>query len=1662
MRRGAFVLVFFLVVSVAFSELAWGAAPVIAGVQVLRGADAHPGGDTGYHDWIRVWVTDDDGANDIASVTVTDSSGVTRVFTPGTAQPTEWAQENALTVRVDRYIGGLPSAPPSGIYTVTVTDASTLSDTLSGEALPVAEPPIRIVYPAYNEIITDTTPEFTWSTGLYEFSSGIHVWDVSGETVEIWTYGYPGSIPSIVYNADGNALESELIPGHAYGWLAECWIHSETGATDPRMEIYTLHYADNGFMVFSPTPVIQDVQIDRGHDTDAPDWTSYHQRVVVTAADTDGASDIASVTITDTDNIEHVMIPGSYGWSQDDDYTIRCEWSQWGLLEAPTAGAYTIRVVDSNNDEDSLTTADAPAVSEVHPTLLTPVMDSVIYDAAPTFAWTEGISGSNNNLHLWEEGTQGEVWAVSTGSSTSVAYGGPPLNPNHTYLWLVDSWSPEDNRVTDSRVSIWTAQYTQGRFTLYGDWPETPPTLPGKIAYGVCVTVPPELDNVFWWWDGGTWGMGMTSIMGYNTDPNARVWLGPLGAGDADWSPDGGALLYRVTGSNTLWVDPLDGTPPMQIPGILGSGSLQWAPDGERICYDHPDGDIRIANADGSGERVVSPQSSGADKAAWSPDGVWISYRPSWSFDETWLVHPDGTEAHRLGIAGIVGFPEYGSDYIQVFNHTWSPDATRLAVGFVARRPVVPCDSCLSEEWIHGIGIISRDGGPITPIFVAPTGIGCCAGPLASAWSPDGTSIVFSSGHHLADRPGRPGFEPEAELWMINADGSGGLTRLTYDHSFGGISWWAPNTLVGISRSWTVSDVTVTFAEVTSDGSTIIIASDPPPAPAPDPLTFLEDQVYHISTTAEITGDITIALDYSDTNFPPVLGERLSLLLWDGAQWIDITTLPVDTANYTIRGQFTPGTERDWFVALALDKPPVPKAKVVFEGCTEGRPNGPALFVANADLTEPMRLTLPPRGPAGCGQLGAVLSPDATKVVFTSMSSGRLQVLDLSTLLQTPGQEPYDLLNEEQQPILGDMPALSPSGDRLIYGYWSEADENVSIRVVNPDGTGAHEISVADRFRYPDWSPDGTRVVFELATEAHYNSHLYLLENIDDPGGPTLRRLGNDDAWSEEAPHWSPDGTRIVFNKFPTGLNGKGPDAQIWLMNPDTGTDMKLLDLTNGGVVTSWCPFDGYIYYSSGANLSRVLPDGTDDQLVNGNISPLIWTLERVSWGRSGVWLDGLNALPGETVISKMGISDAEDLAGVQAQVLFGSLGMYSADLGDSILDWAMPSPVIQPGRASLLAYASDPENQSIWGPAHLFDLAMTNPPSAIPGETRLMIFDSLLLSNEWGDPIDRVSFAGGIHTIPFANLQVSDIAGPIGADPEDPMPVTVTVTALDRNGWTIPDCDVGIELGSYDNYHWRSLPQPVTPSGVAIVGGEWTGQVSLPNPIPSVRLMANWEDIGGYSNWFQAIGKGDANADNSVSIFDVIKIANMAIGRGTWADWQLWAGDLNRDHEVNVFDVIICANKALEGMQSLSVGRTSPVVPAGSITVTTTTTSTGTQTKITVELSDCAGLAGAQVELAYDSKKLKYAGMTRGALLKSSWASLDNDLSGTVKAIAYTASGDVLSGGKGTLFTFTFNTIGKGAAKVEVTSVKLADAEGGAVTCEMARGRSGGKPGGK
>ena len=99
-------------------------------------------------------------------------------------------------------------------------------------------------------------------------------------------------------------------------------------------------------------------------------------------------------------------------------------------------------------------------------------------------------------------------------------------------------------------------------------------------------------------------------------------------------------------------------------------------------------------------------------------------------------------------------------------------------------------------------------------------------------------------------------------------------------------------------------------------------------------------------------------------------------------------------------------------------------------------------------------------------------------------------------------------------------------------------DGNRDICVM--DGDGGDEIRLTDDPEWdegPSWSPDGTRIVFNR------NHHIYVM----DSDGRNLMELtdGSD-------PAWSPDGTKIAFTRF------KALKRQVWVMHADGGNQVQL------------------------------------------------------------------------------------------------------------------------------------------------------------------------------------------------------------------------------------------------------------------------------------------------------------------------------------------------------------------------------------------------------------------------------------------------------------------------------------------------------------------------
>ena len=116
-----------------------------------------------------------------------------------------------------------------------------------------------------------------------------------------------------------------------------------------------------------------------------------------------------------------------------------------------------------------------------------------------------------------------------------------------------------------------------------------------------------------------------------------------------------------------------------------------------------------------------------------------------------------------------------------------------------------------------------------------------------------------------------------------------------------------------------------------------------------------------------------------------------------------------------------------------------------------------------------------------------------------------------------------------------------PDGQRIAF------ESDFQIWVMNADGSKQRKLTARGAHNFnPAWSPDGTRIAFERGRRQRYpctmcpgakGSDVYLM-NADGSQQQRLTRGGSQ-------PSWSPDGRKIAFVSKRDG----GPD--IYVMNAD-------------------------------------------------------------------------------------------------------------------------------------------------------------------------------------------------------------------------------------------------------------------------------------------------------------------------------------------------------------------------------------------------------------------------------------------------------------------------------------------------------------------------------
>ncbi len=259
-----------------------------------------------------------------------------------------------------------------------------------------------------------------------------------------------------------------------------------------------------------------------------------------------------------------------------------------------------------------------------------------------------------------------------------------------------------------------------------------------------------------------------------------------------------------------------------------------------------------------------------------------------------------------------------------------------------------------------------------------------------------------------------------------------------------------------------------------------------------------------------------------------------------------------DLQNLSVRSTGGGGWEPTW----SPDR-----SKILFASDLHG--GGQAdqeVYVMDADGSNMRRLTHTPG--EGTSSWAADWSPDGEQIVFKSNRDG--------SGLGWDGEELYvmaaDGSNVRRLTRSGynGTPAWSPDGSRIAFmsNRHSTPEAPNEIYVMDADGTNiqrlTHDYEHAAR---PAWSPDGERIAFmsnrdggRPDIDAEYE--IYVM----DADGTNIQRLTHRPG-TDGLPDWSPDGSEIVFNFY--GEDGTGEDVGLWLIGAD-GTNLRQLTAGSG------------------------------------------------------------------------------------------------------------------------------------------------------------------------------------------------------------------------------------------------------------------------------------------------------------------------------------------------------------------------------------------------------------------------------------------------------------------------------------------------------------------
>lgn len=570
-------------------------------------------------------------------------------------------------------------------------------------------------------------------------------------------------------------------------------------------------------------------------------------------------------------------------------------------------------------------------------------------------------------------------------------------------------------------------------------------------------------------------GLGIATWLGRSVDESSGPRLAAAGEPrqstsdlgleiDPAFDPAGGRLAFATDRSGSFEVVVRSEVAGAEDLALTSDGQQNvqpaWSPDGSSVAFVSlgRGGIFRVPSGGGAARRLTEFGS----RPAWSPDGRWIAFQedvrhevaerslPAFPPSTLWRLSADGGEPMPLTRTGE---PEGGHG-----EPAWSPDGRWIYFSSGTRRRTA----------IWAVDVEGPRGDPV-PV-VEDSRIAQHPRP-----TPDGSGLVWVG--VAAERAGAASYA----LWWSALDGEnatlvGEPQRLS---GLGLATLRTPALSSGGDRVvWsTVATASQIFAlDIDSDGAVIgqPVAwtagnhRNSRPAFSPDGRRIAFDR-WQVGTNLDIweleIGNGSPRAVSTDEGW-----DSMSVWLDDGRiSWLSdregergLWLLDPTTRRMERMGPHSRfGSEIEW----ARSSPDGTRA--VFHRITEGA----GLDVWVRDLVEGTEMQLT-RDPEMAGF--PVWAPDSTTLAFEIRRSGSTHVC----VVDASGGEIRQLTSEEGEawPF-----GFSPDGDRVLYS--AQRSSFWSIRWVSrstgEDRVLFEEPRLTSYVRYPVWSPDGARVVFE-------------------------------------------------------------------------------------------------------------------------------------------------------------------------------------------------------------------------------------------------------------------------------------------------------------------------------------------------------------------------------------------------------------------------------------------------------------------------------------------------------------------------------------------------------------------------------------------------------